>query len=146
THNDANRPGCGESYCLVTTILNPRALPARAAALLYHERWEEELALDEIKVHLLKNQQPLLRSTTPALVIQELYGAVLAHRIVRWLMHEAADAEQEDPRRFSFLGSVQVLEDHLPETPHQELPKWYARLLRELRQQRLPPRRERCNP
>src|SRR5262249_44101190 len=52
THDDPQRPGCGERHRLITDLLNPEDLPAAAAPLVYHERWEEELALDEIKTHL----------------------------------------------------------------------------------------------
>ena len=39
-------------YRLVTTILDPAQAPAAALAALYHERWEIEGALDELKTHL----------------------------------------------------------------------------------------------
>ena len=38
-------------YRLVTTLLNPRVAPALALIALYHERWEVELVIDEIKTH-----------------------------------------------------------------------------------------------
>ena len=39
-------------YRLVTTLLDPAAAPAEELAALYHERWEIETALDELKTHL----------------------------------------------------------------------------------------------
>jgi hypothetical protein len=42
----------GPLYRLVTTILDPAAAPAAELAALYHERWEIEGALDELKTHL----------------------------------------------------------------------------------------------
>src|SRR6202035_1659086 len=39
-------------YRLITTILDPTQAPAKELAALYHERWEIETALDELKTHL----------------------------------------------------------------------------------------------
>jgi len=45
-------PDAEPSYRLVTTILDHHAAPAAELAALYHERWEIETALDELKTHL----------------------------------------------------------------------------------------------
>src|SRR3954464_12565638 len=87
---------------LVTTILDPGQAPAAALAALYHERWEIEGALDELKTHL-RGARVVLRSKTPELVRQEFWGLLLAHFAVRGLMHEAALRADEDPDRLSFL-------------------------------------------
>ncbi len=100
-------------YRLVTTILDPSAAPAEELAALYHERWEIEGALDELKTHL-RGAKIVLRSKTPDLVRQEFYGLLLAHFAVRGLMHEAALKAGEDPDRLSFLHSVRVLRRKLP--------------------------------
>jgi hypothetical protein len=60
-------------YRLVTTLLNPRVAPALKLIELYHERWEVELVLDEIKTHA-RRERKVLRSKTPEGVRQELYG------------------------------------------------------------------------
>src|SRR3954468_5048841 len=52
-------------YRLVTTILDPGQAPAPALAALYHERWEIEGALDELKTHL-RGARVVLRSQDPA--------------------------------------------------------------------------------
>ena len=39
-------------YRLVTTLLDPAGAPAVELAASYHERWEIEGALDELKTHL----------------------------------------------------------------------------------------------
>jgi Insertion element 4 transposase N-terminal/Transposase DDE domain len=145
THDDANRPGAGERHRLITDLLNPDDLPAREAPLVDHERWEEELALDEIKTHLSGRAVPI-RSKTPAGVVQELYGLVLAHYVVRRVMHDAAVVACQDPDRLSFTDSLRILQCHLPESPGQETAVWYRRLLREVRCQVLRPRRERWYP
>jgi hypothetical protein len=95
-------------YRLLTTVLDPDAAPADDLAALYHERWEIETALDELKTHL-RGARIVLRSKTPDLVKQEFYGVLLAHFAIRGLMHEAALKEACDPDRLSFLHAVRVV-------------------------------------
>jgi len=101
-------------YRLVTTILDPAQAPAEELAALYHERWEIEGALAELKTHL-RGARIVLRSKTPALVRQEFWGLLLAHFAVRGLMHEAALRAGEDPDRLSFLHAVRVVRRKLPQ-------------------------------
>jgi hypothetical protein len=100
-------------YRLVTTILDPAAAPAAELAALYHERWEIEGALAELKTQL-RGARMVLRSKTPELVRQEFWGLLLAHFAVRGLMHEAALRADEDPDRLSFLHAVRVVRRKLP--------------------------------
>jgi hypothetical protein len=95
-------------YRLITSILDPQQAPAEELAALYHERWEIETALDELKTHL-RGARIVLRSKTPELVRQEFYGLMMAHFAVRGLMHEAALQAGEDPDRLSFLHAVRVV-------------------------------------
>ena len=103
----------GPLYRLVTTLLDPAAAPAAELAALYHERWEIETALAELKTHL-RGARVVLRSKTPELVRQEFWGLLLAHFAVRGLMHEAALRADEDPDRLSFLHAVRVVRRKLP--------------------------------
>ena len=96
-------------YRLVTTILDPTQAPATELAALYHERWEIETALDELKTHL-RGAQIVLRSKTPDLAKQEFWGLLMAHYAIRGLMHEAALKADVDPDRLSFLHSVRVVQ------------------------------------
>jgi Insertion element 4 transposase N-terminal/Transposase DDE domain len=96
-------------YRLITTILDHKQAPAKELAALYHERWEIETTLDELKTHL-RGAQIVLRSKTPELVRQEFFGLLMAHFAVRGLMHEAALKADEDPDRLSFLHSVHVVQ------------------------------------
>src|SRR4051812_2399724 len=100
-------------YRLVTTILNATTAPAAELAALYHERWEIEGALAELKTQL-RGARVVLRSKTPELVKQEVWGLLLAHFAVRGLMHEAALQANEDPDRLSFLHAVRVIRRQLP--------------------------------
>jgi len=100
-------------YRLITTILEPEKAPAQELAVLYHERWEIEGALGELKTHL-RGSGIVLRSKTPELVRQEFYGLMMAHFAIRGLMHEAALRVDEDPDRLSFIHAVRVIRRKLP--------------------------------
>jgi Insertion element 4 transposase N-terminal/Transposase DDE domain len=100
-------------YRLVTTILDHEKAPAKELAALYHERWEIETALDELKTHL-RGAKIVLRSKTPELVRQEFYGLMMAHFAIRSLMHQAAVNADEDPDKLSFIHAVRVVRRKLP--------------------------------
>jgi len=102
-------PGADPIYRLITSILDYKLAPAKELAALYHERWEIETALDELKTHL-RGAQIVLRSKTPELVQQEFYGLLMAHFAIRGLMHEAALQADEDPDRLSFVHAVHVVQ------------------------------------
>lgn len=95
-------------YRLLTSLLDPAQAPATELAALYHERWEIETALAELKTHL-RGAKIVLRSKTPDLVRQEFYGLMMAHFAVRGLMHEAALKADTDPDQLSFLHAVRVI-------------------------------------
>lgn len=97
-----------ETYRLMTSILDENAAPAQELAALYHERWEIESAFDELKTHL-RGSKIVLRSKSPELVLQEVYGLLLSHFAVRGLMHEAALEAKLDPDTISFVHTVRVI-------------------------------------
>lgn len=143
THDDPCRAGCGEPACLLTTVLSVTALTARQAVLWYPWRWEEESVWAEIKQTLLVNKQPLLRSKKPGLVVQEVYGLLLGHYLIRREMAAAAQAVGVAPVRLSLKRSLAVVEDRLRDAVGAG---WRAGLQREVSRQRLQPRRRRCYP
>jgi len=102
-----------EIYRLLTTILDHEKAPADELAALYHQRWEIESALDELKTHL-KGSRIQLRSKTPDLVRQEFYSLMMTHFAVRGLMHEAAIKGDADPDDLSFVHTVRVIRRKLP--------------------------------
>ena len=103
-----------DSYRLVTNILDPQAAPALELAALYHERWEIESVFAEFKTHLRANST-VLRSKTPELVEQELWGLLLAHFAIRQLMAQAAWPRGIDPDRLSFTHAVRVIKRKMPQ-------------------------------
>jgi hypothetical protein len=104
TITDPALPGYGETYRVLTTLLDPCQAPAHELACAYHERWEIELVVDELDTHQ-RLAGRTLRSLKPVGVIQELYGLLLAHYAVRMLMHEAAVQAELDPDRLTGSGA-----------------------------------------
>jgi len=111
-HNSATP--AEDSYRLITTVLNADQAPGLELAALYHERWEIEGVFDEFKTHL-RGASTVLRSKTPDLVQQELWGLLLAHFAVRQLMAQAAWQQQLDPDRLSFMHAVRVIKRKMPQ-------------------------------
>lgn len=101
------------TYRLVTNILDPSKAAALELARLYSERWTIETALDEIKTHL-RGSHVVLRSKLPDLVRQDVYGLLLAHYGVRFVMHDAALSEDISTEELSFVHTLRVVHRKLP--------------------------------
>lgn len=100
--------GSGETYRLITTLLDETAAGARELAGLYPERWEIELTIKEGKT-VLRKGQVTLRSKTPELVKQEFWGLLLAHYLVRRMMAGAASGRGIDPDTLSYQRSAEII-------------------------------------
>lgn len=100
--------GDGSTYRLITTILDPDIAAAAELAAAYHQRWEFELALDEIEIHQTGHLR-VLRSKSPEMVRQEIWSLLLTHYAIRDLMIQAADTSEEDLSRISFMRSIRAI-------------------------------------
>ncbi len=132
----------------MTSLLDTAQYSALTLAREYHQRWEIEITIDELNTHQRLPNLPL-RSQTPAGVLQEAYGLLLAHYAVRAIMHEAALEHAVDPDRLSFTAAVTIICDALAKfqmTTPEQLPQLYRRLLNDIVQQLLPERDQRSNP
>jgi len=96
------------SYRLITSLLDIGLFPAIFLATEYHQRWEIENTIDELKTHLKGRKTPI-RSLQPRAVVQEIYGWLLAHYAVRHLMFTAAQQAGISPLRLGFTGTLTVL-------------------------------------
>jgi hypothetical protein len=103
---DDGRPN-DETYRLFTTILDPNDASAIDLAAAYTQRWEIESAFDELKVHQ-RGPRAVLRSKSPELVLQEIWGHLCCHFAIRTLMWEAADHARVDPDRVSFVTALRI--------------------------------------
>ena len=105
---DRDGDGKGELIALVTTITDLRQAPAAALAGTYHERWEHETGNGQLKTHL-RGPGRVLRSRSPDMVRQEIYGYLLAHHALCALICQAATEADIDPDRVSFTRTVRIV-------------------------------------
>lgn len=94
-------------FRLITTILDHRAAPAIELAGAYAQRWEIETSFDELKTHQ-RGPRAVLRSKSPELVTQEIWGHLCCHYAIRALMFAAAEHAGHDPDRLSFVAALRV--------------------------------------
>lgn len=103
--------GRGKNIRLLTTLLDPDTFSWERLARLYHDRWEEETAFDEIKTHQCQcatvNRPVVFRSKTPSRVEQELFGMLIAFNVVRKTMATAVTTVDISPRRLSFTAALE---------------------------------------
>jgi hypothetical protein len=118
---DPGRPAAPAPYRLLTTILDPRKAPAAELAALYQQRWEFETTLDELKTHQ-RGPKVVLRSRSPEMVAQEVWGMLLVHHAIRTLMHQAALDHQVDPDRVSFIRSLRIVRRQVASTGQAAIP------------------------
>ena len=100
--------GADELIALVTTITGWRAAPAAVLAQAYHERWEHEGAGQQLKTYL-RGPGKVLRSQSPALAEQEIWGYLLTHYAISALICAAAASAGIDPDRVKFKRTVRVI-------------------------------------
>jgi hypothetical protein len=101
--------------------LDPTQAPAAELAALYHQRWEFETTLDELKTHQ-RGPKVVLRSRSPEMVAQEVWGMLLVHHAIRTLMHRAALDHHLDPDRLSFVRSLGIVRRQVTTTGQAALP------------------------
>jgi hypothetical protein len=94
-------------YRLFTTILDPNDASAVELAAAYAQRWEIETSFAELKTHQ-RGAHVVLRSKSPPLVLQEIWGHLCCHYAIRTLMFEAADHAEVDPDRVSFTAALRL--------------------------------------
>jgi hypothetical protein len=95
-------------YRLLTTLTDPEDAPAAALAAAYTQRWEIENTFDELKTHQ-RGPRVVLRSKSPDLVLQEIWGHLCCHYAIRTLMAEAAEHAGHDPDRVSFTAALRIV-------------------------------------
>ena len=103
-----------QTYRLITSLLDLALFPAVLLAAEYHQRWEVENTIDELKTHLLGRKTPI-RSLKPRQVVQEIYGWLLGHWAVRCLMFQAAEQAGIAPERLGFTGTLNVIRRAIPQ-------------------------------
>ena len=100
--------GTDEVIALVTTITQMTAAPGPLLAQAYHERWEHETGNAQLKTHL-RGPGRVLRSKSPDMVRQEIYGYLLTHYAISALICRAATEADIDPDRVKFKQTVRII-------------------------------------
>ena len=105
-----DRAGNGrhERIILVTTITDFRLATAEDLARAYHQRWEHETGNAQLKTYL-RGPGRVLRSQSPAMVEQEIWGYLLTHYAISALTCTAATAAGIDPDRVKFKRTVRII-------------------------------------
>jgi hypothetical protein len=98
---------------LVTTLLDPVRYPAHALAELYRQRWRIEVNFRHLKTTM---KMEVLRCQTVEGVLKELLMFALAYNLVRRVMLEAAERQQVEVERISFVDALRWLRTARPGT------------------------------
>jgi len=102
-------------FRLITTLLDPDEASAVELASAYTQRWEIESVLDELKTHQ-RGPRAVLRSQSPDLVVQEIWGHLCCHYAIRALMFDAAEHAGRDPDRVSFVAALRITRRSIAQT------------------------------
>jgi len=109
---------------VLTSMTDAARFPAAEVAALYHQRWEVEMAIDDMKTEQ-RDSAVTLRSKTPVGIRQEIHGLLVAHNLVRVEMARTAVLLRVPPTRISFHRALLVVCDHLRNTAEGSPPsKW----------------------
>jgi hypothetical protein len=110
-------PGSDDLYRLVTTIMDPAIAPAKELAILYHERWDIEGFLKQIKSVQL-NSDKIFRSKSPDGVRQEFWAHLAVHYATTCVQVDAAARAKVDPNRISHKNTVRVIRSRIWKPEH----------------------------
>jgi len=75
----------GKMVSVLTSMVDPLRFPGGEIVDLYSQRWEIELGYRAIKQRLLGGEYTL-RSKTPEMIAQELWGVLLGYNLLRYQM------------------------------------------------------------
>jgi len=130
-------------HTLLTSLLDPATYPPAEIVELYHERWELEVAFDEVKTHTLEREEAL-RSRAPERVRQEIWGLAIGYNLVRLEMARVAARAHVTPQRISYRHALILIRNFWLTAwvaPPGVLPRRLEALHDELALLLLPPRR-----
>lgn len=142
--------GTEKVYRLITDLMDISTFPALLLAREYHQRWEAENTLDELKVHL-NGRKTAIRSKNPREVIQEIYGWLLGYYCIRLTMFQSAAVGGISPLHLSFTGSLRVIRRAIPLFQQnvgssQNINIYFSWLIDEILDLKIPSPQNRSNP
>lgn len=113
---DSSEQAPAETFRLITTITDPAQATAHELAAAYAQRWEFETSLRQIECQLL-TPAGTLRSKSPEMIRQEIWGMFLTHYAIRAFMKEAADTIDIDPDRISTIRAINIIRRTVTDGP-----------------------------
>jgi hypothetical protein len=129
---------------LLTSLTDGKLYPVDELRELYHERWEIELGIGEIKTDMLERLETI-RSKSPTAVAQEMWGLLLVYNLVRLEMERIANDLGVAPTRISFVAALRLFVElwvlGSKSLSPGALPKQLAKTQDRVRRFVLPPRR-----
>ncbi len=105
---DREGDGKDELIALVTTVTEFPDAPAGILARAYHDRWEHETGNRQLKTYL-RGPGKILRSQSPDMVRQEIWGYLLTHYAISALVCTAATSAGIDPDRVKFKKTIRAV-------------------------------------
>jgi hypothetical protein len=136
-----------KAITVVTTLLDPKAYPARDIANLFRRRWEIETDLRHVKTTM---HMDILRTESPEMVRKEIWAHLLGYNLIRTLMWDAAVHHEFSPLRLSFKGAMQGMMALWPFSAavnrRRDLTVFYDALLRAIATHKVPHRPNRYEP
>ena len=107
----------GREVKILTSMTDPIRFPVADIVDLYAHRWEIELGFREMKQHLMQNELTL-RSKTPELAVQELWGVLVAYNLLRYMMCQMAYSQKDvEPNQIAFKSAAIYLIGQLQQLP-----------------------------
>ena len=101
-----DRDGKKRRMVLATTLLEADRHEWSELAAIYHQRWDIELRLRDVKTTLGMEQ---MRVKHPETAHKTLEMTIIAYNLVKATCQEAAQDAGEDLRRFSFKGALDTI-------------------------------------
>jgi hypothetical protein len=101
---------------IAMTLLDPKVYPKHEIAWLYQVRWEVETHFRQLKTTM---QMRVLKCKTAEGVKKELLAFALAYNLVRLTMVQAAQRQNVDIERISFIDTLRWL---ISAAPGEEMP------------------------
>ena len=136
-----------EHVVVVTTLLDPKAYPAREITDLFLRRWEVETDLGHLKTTM---KMDMLRTKSPDMVRRELWAHLFAYNLIRTLMWDAGSAHRVEPLRLSLKSAMAEMMALWPFTAGaqrtRDLSRFYASLLQFIASHKVPLRPHRSEP
>jgi hypothetical protein len=120
-----------KTITLATTLLDSQVYELADLAILFRDRWEIETNFGHLKTTM---KMDVLKCTTVEGVLRELHVFALVYNLVRQVMLIAAEQQQVDFRRISFIDALRWLQTAKPGDEVPEL------VVNPLRRNRIEPR------